>query len=121
MTIITNFNQTAEGGELFIEFLPDHTIEALDHYFMRGWEPGGFLSALIVRDFEKALKCADHVNRARFWWVATWLNTFAPAGSVGSYELMDNWCANKDRIRSDYIVEAEKDFEWRTLSGENLA
>lgn len=116
--IITFFGQQCDGSADFNEMLPAHTIEALDHYFMKGWVPGGFLSALIVKDYETALKNADQANKSRFWYVAQWLNTFAPQNSVGSMELMVDWIADKNSIRSKYVEQAEKDFEWRTLSGE---
>lgn len=118
MTIITYFGQLCDGSADFNEMLPAHSIEALDHYFMKGWEPGGFLSALIVQDYETALNCADQANKSRFWYIAQWLNTFAPQNSVGSHQQMKDWCADKNGIRSKYVDQAEKDFEWRTLSGE---
>ena len=122
MTIITNFSQPVDGGANdFGENIPDHTLEALDHYFLMGYKPGGFVSSMLAEEYKKALACADHANRARFWYVATWLMRYAPKGSTGSYEILKDWCDDKDGIRSAYKDEAEKDFEWRTLSGENIA
>ncbi len=122
MPIITNFSQSTNGGggEDFLEMLPNHTVEALDHYFIKGWTPGGFLTAMIAEDYKKALGCADLVNKQRFWYVATWLIMYAPKGSTGSYKILKNWCDDKDGIQSAHRDEAEKDFEWRTLSGERI-
>lgn len=117
--ILTNFNQPVNGGaNTFHDDLPSHTMETLDRYFIMGLRPGGFVSAMIAEDFKKALASADHVNRARFWYVATWLMRYAPEGSTGSYEILTDWCKNKDGIQSAHKDEAEKAFEWRTLSGE---
>jgi len=118
MPIITDFSQISDTGAEFLEVLPDHTIEALDRYFIKGWKPGGFLSAMIVQDYKRALRCADVANKQRFWYVAVWLMDHAPKGSTGSYEILKNWCSDKDGIQSAYKEQAEKDFEWRTLSGE---
>ena len=119
MQIITNFNQSTDGGSnTFGENIPDHTLEALDHYFIKGWEPGGFVSALIAEEYKKALACADPANRQRFWYVARWLASHAPEGSTGSYKILKDWCDDKNGERSAHKEIAEKDFEWRTLSGE---
>jgi len=119
MMIITNFSQPVDGGSNnFHESLPDHTMEALDHYFIKGFKPGGFISALVAEDYKKALACADHVNRQKFWHVAIWLMRYAPEGSTGSYETLEDWCNDLNGKRTAYIEAAEKDFEWRTLSGE---
>ena len=119
MTIITEFKQPVNGGtNTFHDDMPSHTMEALDRYFIMGLKPGGFVSAMVADDYKKALACADHVNRARFWHVATWLMRYAPKGSTGSYEILKDWCDDKDGIRSEHKDKAEKAFEWRTLSGE---
>ena len=120
MVIITNFNQRVPTGLDFMETLPEHTIEALDNYLIKGWNPGGFLSQMIVEDYKTALTNADHANRQRFYYVAMWLSTFAPKGSTGSDEAMRNWTNDKDSIRSAYAERAEKDFEWRLLGGEAI-
>ena len=122
MIILTNFNQPIDGAESnYQEMVPDHTIEALDHYFIKGFKPGGFVTAMIVEDWKKALNCADSANRQRFWYIATWLMRYAPKGSTGSYEAMDDWLLDRKGIRSTYVDEAEKVYEWRTLSGEVIA
>ena len=121
MTIITDFNQLAEGGSSFADMIPEHTLEALDNYFIKGFIPGGFLTGLIVEDYEKALGSADHANRARFWYVARWLTMYAPRQATGSYLRMADWNEDKYHIRTKYVDQAEKDFEWRTLSGDTAA
>ena len=98
-----------------------HTNEALDHYLIKGWDPGGFLTQMIVEDYKSALQNADHANRQRFYYVAMWLSTFAPKGSTGSDKAMSNWTNDKDGIRSVYAEQAENDFEWRALRGEIMA
>ena len=117
MTIITNFNQEADGSTFF-EGLPEHTQEAIDNYLIRGYEPGGFLTAIICGNWKEALGHADTANKQRFWYVATWLTRHAPPGSTGSSEAFENWVKDKDGIRKEYVNQAEADFEWRTLSGE---
>lgn len=117
MTIITNFSQSADQGD-FLENIPDHTLEAIDNYLIRGYEPGGFLTCMICGDWKAALGHADQANKQRFWYVASWLTRYAPVGSTGSSEAFENWIKNKDGIRKEYVNKAEADFEWRTLGGE---
>lgn len=114
--IITDFSQSFDGIDISDEFIPDHTMEALDHYFIKGFTPGGFLTALIAEDYKLALRNADFANRRRFWNIASWLITFAPKKSIGSYEILYDWIADKDGVRSAHVVQAEKDYEWKILS-----
>jgi len=116
--IITNFDTRADGSNPFIEMLPEHTMEAIDNYLIQGFKPGGFLTALIVRDYKTALRSADFANKSRFWYVATWIEELAPIGSIGSHQIIEDWCNDKNEIRTAHVEQAEKDFEWRTLSGE---
>lgn len=121
MAIITDFSQPVDGASNeFHENIPDHTLQALDCYFIKGYQPGGFVSAMIAENYKKALACADSANRARFWYVATWLMRYAPKGSTGSYEILKDWCDDKDGIQSTHKDKAEKAFEWQILSGENI-
>ena len=118
VSIITNFEQTADGSNTFFEMLPQHTQEALDNYLLDGYEPGGFLTAVIVDDWDTALRSADFANKSRFWYVCTWVREIMPKESIGSHQKIKDWCRDKDGIRSAHRDQAEKDYEWRTLSGE---
>ena len=100
--------------------LPHHTMESLDDYFIKGFEPGGFLVSMLAEDYGAALGKADLENAPRFHNIATWLKTYAPQGSTGSKKAVVNWCNDKDGIRSAYREEAEKAYEWRMLGGERV-
>jgi len=121
MTIITNFSQDSMDGGSFGEMIPEHSMEAIDNYLMRGFEPGGFLTSVITGQYKAALGQADSANKHRFWYICQWLNRHAPIGSTGSSAAFDDWIKNKDGIRKEYVNQAEADFEWRTLSGERQA
>lgn len=110
--IITDFE-----NEDYLE-VPSHTQEALDHYFVRGWEPGGFVMALLAKDYERALDNCDQVNKHSYVDTASWINKYAPKGSFGSYDIIEDWLEDKDGIQSTHKLKAERAFTWRTLSGE---
>lgn len=88
--------------------LPQHTCETLEHYLVRGYQPGGFVTAMLARDYERALCIADTANRLRFWHIATWIKDTMPEGSWGSYEAVDRWCRDEGGHRTKWVA-------WRTL------
>ena len=98
--------------------IPEHTQETLEGYLLHGWEPGGFVTAMLACDLERALYTADVGNRQRFWSIAMWIRNYAPQGSWGSYEAVDAWCKNHNGCREKYCNEIEKLFVVKTLSKE---
>ncbi len=96
--------------------IPVHTQEALENYFMHGFSPGGFLTAVLVGDLYRAVNTADTANRRMLWAISHWVMVSAPDGSWGSYELVEDWCADKNGRRTAYVTEVEKDHIIQVLS-----
>ena len=95
--------------------IPEHTQQSLNHYLLHGFNPGGFVSAMLAGDLERALYCADTGNRQMFWAIDMWIRERAPAGSWGSYEAIDVWCLDQNGQRTAYRNEVEKQAVWKRL------
>lgn len=104
---------------LMIEFdsnIPDDIQKSLELYLLRGIMPGGFLEALLARDYNRAIDIADLINRERFWHIATWIRREAPKACWGDYNDVHNWTKDKNGCRTEYVNKVEKQFVWTTLS-----
>lgn len=95
--------------------LPPHTEATLKNYFIRGWEPGGFVSSMLAMDMERALYTADVVNRHHLYDIGSWILEFAPPYSWGNYELIEDWCKDKDGRRTKFADQVSKDEMWNIL------
>ncbi len=58
--------------------IPEHCIEPLVDYVVRGWEPGGFLYEVLCNRLVGALQLADDANRDALPAYARFLYTHAP-------------------------------------------
>lgn len=95
--------------------VPDHTMQALEMYFLRGVEPGGHVSALLAGDVWRAVQNADMVNKHAMWATLKCITEFAPGNSYGSYEAIKEWCKPKNKDRLAFKEEIEKQYAWRKL------
>ena len=95
--------------------VPGHTRDTISNYLFRGWAPGGFVEAMIARDYERALYSADTANRQMFWAIAMWINESMPAQSRGSYKAIEMWRDDLGGRRSAYRTEIEKQAVWKKL------
>ncbi len=86
-----------------------------ERYLLNGYAPGGFATAMLACDMERALYNADVHNRKVFWAIAMWIRERAPAGSWGSYEAVDAWCRDTDGRRSRFKEQYDKESVWLTL------
>lgn len=87
----------------------------IERYLLNGYEPGGFATAILARDFERALYCADTHNRKVFYWIARWVAERMPQGSWGSYAEVEAWCRDTDGRRTAFKDQYEKEKVWLTL------
>ena len=94
--------------------IPDHTQQTLNHYLLYGFEPGGFVSAMLAQDYESALYRADTGNRQMFWAIAMWIREFAPEESQGSYAAVEAYCKDKE-AQERFRLFCEKKYMWKTL------
>ena len=92
--------------------------EALENYLMRGYEPGGFLTAVLANDLRLAVGRADRWNKDNLTWIATEVFQKVPDVALYSYDAVRDWCRDKEGRRSAYAAQKEKEFTWRSLKGE---
>ena len=95
--------------------IPDHTQQAMTHYLVKGWEPGGFLTAMLAMDMPRAINSADTANRQTMWSIGRWIMTRCPADAWGSYQAVESWINDQDGRRSAFAEEYEKNQVWLTL------
>ena len=76
--------------------VPSHTIEALENYWTRGWEPGSFLTAALSGDLYQAAARADKWNKDALGHIAVYIAREAPDGSWGSRNMVKDWCNRGD-------------------------
>ena len=95
--------------------VPDHAQESLANYFLNGWEPGGFLSAMLAMDMQRALSSADTANRQVMWAIGRWIVHEAPEGSWGNYEAIEMWRNDVAGRRSKFTEKIRKKQMWDIL------
>lgn len=88
---------------------------SMERYLLHGFQPGGFATAMLACDMERALYNADVHNRKVFWAIAMWIRERAPAGSWGSYNAVEAWCGDTDGRRSAFKEQYDKETVWLTL------
>ena len=96
--------------------IPIHTEESLENYFINGWAPGGFLSAMLAMDMQRALSSADTANRQAIWAIGHWIMHNAPRGSWGNYEEIEMWRNDVAGRRSRFSEEMHKKHVWNVLA-----
>lgn len=88
---------------------------SIERYLEFGYEPGGFATAMLARDFERALYAADVHNRKVFWGIAMWIRNRMPEESWGSYQQVEAWCRDTDGRRARFVTAWQKEKVWLTL------
>ena len=66
--------------------VPVHTQGALERYIVNGYEPGGFLLAVLSNDRVGAMSRADYENRYALFDICNWIYNCAPRACHGSME-----------------------------------
>ena len=107
---------TSELGFMGMQ-IPVHTQEAITGYLIRGWKPGGFLTAMLAGDLFRAVNSADTANRQMMWAIGRFIMTSLPEASWGSYDAVHEWSTDKNSIRTEYVTDLEKSYIWQTLQG----
>ena len=98
------------GMELSLE-----TQQSIESYLLRGWAPGGYVTAMLAHDYERAFACADIANRQTIWVLWRWITDYAPRHCHGSYKDVDMWRNDVGGRRTTWATEQEKKFIWRKL------
>jgi hypothetical protein len=115
LTLFTKHEEIRILGALTI---PDHTTEALDNYFLRGFQPGGFLTSILTNNLYGAVGSADAANRHVIYEITLWLtrsDMIIPYDSFGSVERVIDWLHDKNSIRTNFVDKFEKEYIWKTL------
>lgn len=99
--------------------IPAHTKEALDNYFLRGYEPGGFLMSVLTNNLYGAVNSADTANRHAIYEIVKWLTNdpIVPIHSWGTKDHVSNWLDDIGGIRTKFVEKIEKEYIWETLKG----
>ena len=71
--------------------IPDHMWGAVERYFIFGFQPGSFLTAVLSNDLREAFARADDENAALMHSWVKFLYNYAPSGSWGSPEKFSAW------------------------------
>jgi hypothetical protein len=72
--------------------LPDTSQEALKNYFLYALPPGSFLTSLLSCDpWTDVIARADHWNKTRLGEYLQWLQEYAPPGSWGHRDIVEDW------------------------------
>ena len=117
MSKLTLFPADHISNQLGQLVIPTHTKEALDNYFLRGYEPGGFITSILTNNLYGAVNSADIANRHAIWEIVQWLTTdpMVPNYSWGAKEHVSNWLHDVDGIRTKFVEKIEKEYIWKTL------
>lgn len=84
--------------------------QTLELYLMRGYQPGGFTTAVLAGDLFNAVARADHWNRGAIAEIVEEILRTCPSSAVGSYEAVRAWLVDEDERRSKYAT-------WKMLQG----
>jgi len=82
----------------------------LEHYVMHGLPPGGFTTAILAGDLFSAVGSADYWNKQNIAEIVSSVLQTCPQAALGSYQAVEDWCADKDERRSKYAT-------WKLLQG----
>ena len=77
----------------FLGLIPQHMVDGMVRYLVKGIPPGSFLTAVLCNDFMGAMGRADDVNQHALPMYARFLMNGAPIGAYGSPENVKDWIA----------------------------
>lgn len=96
--------------------VPAHTARALEDYLFRGYEPGRFLTSVLVNDLCGAVWSADHENREALIDIVKFLGHGIPSAAWGSVSSVTRWLKDIDGCRTEYTDRIEKKVVWDSLA-----
>ena len=82
--------------------IEESTIQSINDYVTRGFDPGGFVTAVLANDLMSALGRADMENRLTIWVICNYVYNEIGASLHGSYDAVRNHINEiHERISSD--------------------
>jgi hypothetical protein len=114
LSLVSKQKESRRLGELAF---PEHTMEALDNYFLKGYPPGGFLTSILTNNLYGAVSSADNANKHVIFEIVKWLTTESrlPPTSWGCNENVIAWLHDEGGIRTKWVEKMEKEYIWETL------
>jgi hypothetical protein len=67
------------------------TIDTINNFVTKGWEPGGFVTAVLENNLMEAFGRADEENRYSLFDICNYVYNEIPAGSHGSPAKVEAW------------------------------
>ncbi len=80
-----------KAHEYSFKLMERETMVMINDYVLKGWDPGGFLTAVLTNDLNGAFGRADIVNLRAMFSIVSYIHNFAPAGCHGSPEAVHYW------------------------------
>jgi len=71
--------------------IPQYTLAALTRYVEKGFQPGGFLTAVLANDLFGAVGRADAENSQALKAIVEFVYNQMPSNSWGSREAVQDW------------------------------
>lgn len=79
--------------------------DAIFNYLVHGYEPGGFLTAVLCNDLYRAATVCDFENAKRLTEVARFIIHALPLACYGNRERMAEWMKLSEREREEILIE----------------
>lgn len=79
--------------------LPGYMHKGLLYYFKHGLQGGDFLTAVLSNDLREAAMHADETNKRLLWEYVFFLYNYAPIGTGGSPEAVEEWLTLAHEVR----------------------
>ena len=78
--------------------IKESTIRTINDYVEHGFEPGGFMTAVLAHDLMESFVRADMENRNSMFQICSYIYSEIPSSCHGSYEVVENWLNKRDWI-----------------------
>lgn len=81
--------------------------DAIFNYLVYGYEPGGFLTAVLCNDLYRAATVCDFENAKRLTEVARFVIQALPGACYGNREIMAEWMAKTNEEREQILIKGK--------------
>lgn len=98
----------------YTSFPNQDLVPGLKRYFEQGYEPGGFLIAVLTNDLSGAIGQADYRNTQVLKEIMQWVWMEVPSPAWGSFEKVEAWIESKQRLTPEkaryHLIVENKDY-----------
>jgi len=88
---------------LRISGIPGYMQDGIISYYKHGWQPGGFLCALINNDLMETFAHADETNKHCILQYVLWFYNYAPSGTWGYATAVGDYIKMKEKEVADAV------------------